>query len=152
MLMPYLPGCIFLDFFSGTGGIGIEALSRGAKQAVFVEKDRKTASILKENLVFTKFTEESVVFQTDILSGIGQTEHLIKCPADIIFMDPPYHEGYEEPVLKRLASSSLLGEETIIIVEADLKTDFSFVKDLGFSVFKDKTYKTNKHVWLKKEV
>ena len=152
MLSPYLGGCIFADLFSGTGGIGIEALSRGASRCFFVEKDRKTAAVLKENLVFTRFTEESTILQTDIFSAIGQLEQRLGQGADIIFMDPPYHERFEEPVLKRLSGSVLVNEDTLIIAEADIRTDFFFAETLGFSLIKNKLYKTNKHVWLKKEV
>jgi 16S rRNA (guanine966-N2)-methyltransferase len=62
-----IPGSVFVDLFSGSGGIGIEALSRGAKKAYFVENNKAALSCIKENLKFTKFIEESVVLETDVM-------------------------------------------------------------------------------------
>ncbi|MDE7037708.1 MAG: RsmD family RNA methyltransferase, partial [Lachnospiraceae bacterium] len=67
---------------------------------------------------------------------------------DYIFMDPPYSRGLEERVLTYLSGSSLLAQEGVIIVEAAKDTDFGYAKDLGFTVIKNKVYKTNKHVFL----
>ena len=86
----------------------------------------------------------------DIMEGISAIEKAEEKECGIIFMDPPYHDGYEEPVIRRLSDSSLTGRDTLIIVEADIKTDFSFAEKHGFSVFKNKEYKTSKHVWLKR--
>ena len=69
---------------------------------------------------------------------------------DYIFMDPPYDQELEKQVLKYLAGSSLVYEDTVIIVEASLNTDFSYIGELGFSLIKEKRYKTNKHVFLEK--
>ena len=150
MLQPYVSGSIFLDLFCGTGGIGIEALSRGAKKGFFVEKDRKTFSVLTENLKFTKFTEESVCFQMDTLMAFPRIkESLSGESADIIFMDPPYYEGYYTPVLNGLLSSGIADKDTLIIAEADKKEDFSFAQEMGYQIIKEKIYKTNKHVWLR---
>jgi 16S rRNA (guanine966-N2)-methyltransferase len=65
-------------------------------------------------------------------------------------MDPPYDQELEKQVLKYLAGSSLVYEDTVIIVEASLNTDFSYIGELGFSLIKEKRYKTNKHVFLEK--
>ncbi len=67
---------------------------------------------------------------------------------DIIFMDPPYNMKWERNVLSALASSDILDEDTTIIIEASMSTDFSYAKELGFTVEKEKEYKTNKHVYL----
>ena len=63
VLQPWIPGCRFLDLFSGSGGIGIEALSRGAVKAVFVEQSRKAVTVIRENLQFTKLLPEAVIMQ-----------------------------------------------------------------------------------------
>ena len=70
---------------------------------------------------------------------------------DYIFMDPPYNQLLEKKVLEYLSSSNLLSEDGLIIVEASLETDFSYVKELGFVIVKEKEYKTNKHVFIEKE-
>ena len=78
------------------------------------------------------------------LSGIHEKE------ADVIFMDPPYHQGYERQVLELLGRQPYVTENTLIVVEALRETDFSYVEALGLSVTKEKCYKTNKHVFLMK--
>lgn len=146
MLQNELADCLFIDLFSGSGGIGIEALSRGARKAVFVEKAPKALLCIKDNLMKTKLSEEAVVMATDAVSAIYRLEG--SEPADFIFMDPPYHRMLEQQVLEALKNSSLVDEYTTIIVEADLHTDFSYVEDLGYEIIKQKKYKTNQHVFL----
>ncbi|MDD3403629.1 MAG: 16S rRNA (guanine(966)-N(2))-methyltransferase RsmD [Hespellia sp.] len=149
MLQPYLCDCEFLDLFSGSGGIGIEALSRGAKEAVFVEKNPKAMECIKENLSYTKLDDQAVTMSADALSALHRMEGSKKF--DIIFMDPPYNNELEKQVLEYLAISNLLKEDAMIIVEASLDTDFSYAKSLGFTVVKEKKYKTNKHLFLEKD-
>ena len=67
---------------------------------------------------------------------------------DIIFMDPPYDRGLEKKVLEYLSGSDLVYDDTTIIVEASKETDFSYVEDLGFSIIREKIYKTNKHMFI----
>lgn len=148
MLQTELADCIFVDLFSGSGGIGIEALSRGAKKAIFVEKALKAVACIKENLEKTKLTDEAVVMAADAVSAIYRLEN--SEPADFIFMDPPYHMQLEQQVLEALKNSSLVDEYTTIIVEADLHTDFSYAEDLGFTITKQKKYKTNQHVFMER--
>ena len=133
MIAPYLYDSIFLDLFAGSGGIGIEALSRGAMESVFVEKNPKAMACVKENLQKTHFALYK-------LEGEKQF--------DYIFMDPPYNHELEKSVLTYLAESSLLSEEGIIIVEASKETEFDYAEDLGYHIIKEKEYKTNKHVFL----
>ena len=66
------------------------------------------------------------------------------------FMDPPYEKGLERQVLEYLAESTLADEHTLIIAEADLHTDFSYVEEIGYEISRSKEYKTNKHVFLYK--
>lgn len=139
----------FLDLFSGSGAIGIEALSRGAKEAVFVEQNRNAMKCIRENLTFTKLIDRAEMFETDVLSALKRLEG--KKQFDYIFMDPPYHQLLEKEVLQYLSSSTLLSEDGIIIVEGALNTDFSYVEGLGFAVLKEKIYKTNKHIFLERE-
>ena len=70
---------------------------------------------------------------------------------DYIFMDPPYNQLLERKVLEYLSSSTLLSDDALIIVEASLETDFNYVTELGFTVIKEKIYKTNKHIFLERE-
>ncbi len=90
MLQPWLPDSIFIDLFSGSGGIGIEALSRGARHAYFVENNKNAIACIQENLQFTKTMDDATILKQDVLSalsGIHEKE------ADVIFIDPPYEQG-----------------------------------------------------------
>jgi 16S rRNA (guanine(966)-N(2))-methyltransferase RsmD len=149
MLQNELADCYFIDLFSGSGGIGIEALSRGARKAVFVEKAPKAVACIQENLVKTKLDTFAVVMAADAVSAIYRLDG--GEPADFIFMDPPYHQQLEQQVLEALKNSSLVDEYTTVIVEADLNTDFSFAEDLGYRIAKQKKYKTNQHIFLELE-
>ena len=143
-----IPYCNFLDLFSGSGQMGIEALSRGAKEAVFVEKDKKALACINKNIAKAKLESCSKVYSEDVFSALNR----IKCPDgfDIVFMDPPYNKLIEKQVLESLVNKSFITETTTIIVEASLETDFDYVPDLGYVITKEKVYKTNKHIFLKK--
>lgn len=146
MLMPYLSGAIFIDLFSGSGGIGIEALSRGAHKAYFVENSAKAIDCINDNLAHTHLDRQAVVIKQDVFAALRGTIH--EEAADVIFLDPPYDQQYEKKVLEILKDCSFVTEDTLIVVEASLDTDFDYVDGLGFSVQKEKIYKTNKHVFI----
>lgn len=146
ILQPELLDCRFLDLFSGSGAIGIEALSRGAAYAVFVEKNPRACACIRENLSFTKLADDGKLLNMDVLQALRSLEG--KGIFDCIFMDPPYSQELERQVLEYLADSSILDENTLIIVEADLHTSFDYAEDLGYQQLRSKEYKTNKHVFL----
>ena len=147
MLQSRICDCRFLDLFSGSGGIGIEALSRGAKHAYFVENAKEAISCIQENLVFTKFTDRATLLKQDVLSALSM---ISEKEADIVFMDPPYELSIEESVFHALAEQKYITENTVIIVEAKLDRNFDFLNELGFEVTREKNYKTNKHVFCRK--
>ena len=149
MLQNDVPGCYFLDLFAGSGQIGLEAISRGALYAVFIENNRKAAKCIEDNIAFTKFTKESRLLTTDVISGISSLEG--KYTFDIIFMDPPYNKELEKEVLAVLRNASYVTKDTLIVVEASLETTFDYVEEYGFEIVKNKKYKTNRHVFLRKE-
>lgn len=146
MLMPYIPDCKFLDLFAGSGAIGIEAISRGAAECVFVEQNTKAIACINDNVKHTKFVEESKILKYDAISYIS---NLKKIDFDVIFMDPPYGKLLEKNVLNILADKDYV-RDTLIVIEADINEDFSYVEDLGFEIIKDKRYKSNRHIFLEK--
>lgn len=148
MLQPYIPDGIFVDLFSGSGGIGIEALSRGASKAYFVESSTAAARCITENLQFTKLTDRAVLLRQD---AIGALYSIHEKQVDIIFMDPPYDQELERQVLTLLKDMPYVSEETLIVVEASLRTDFSYLSELGYDIIKEKLYKTNKHIFVRME-
>ena len=147
ILNGYLTDCDFLDLFSGSGGIGIEALSRGAASAVFADSSRNACDCIRANIKATHFENQSLVMQKDAFSVIRAMEIAGKV-FDIIFMDPPYDCGLEKEVLKVLENSSIIYQDTMIVVEASLKTTFEYLENTKFVVVREKEYKTNKHVFI----
>ena len=140
MIQYDIPGSTFLDLFSGSGGIGIEALSRGAKEAYFVEKAKPALRCIRENLRYTKLDKKAQVRQLE-------TKNVT---FDHIFMDPPYKKGFEEEVLSIIDRSSICTEDTVVIVESSLDTEIPDFEKL--KVIRVKEYKTNKHTFLMKTV
>ncbi len=149
ILQSEVPQSICMDLFSGSGGIGIEALSRGAAYCYFVENQAKAFSCIEENVCFTGFKDRSALLRQDVLSALMTVREQ---EVDLIFMDPPYQGGYEEKVLEILSDREYVTERTWIIAEADINKDFSFAEKLGFRICKEKRYKTNKHVFLERKV
>ncbi len=145
MLQTYIPGCVFLDICSGSGGIGIEALSRGAKKAYFIENDLSAITCIQQNLQFTKLSDKSVVIKQDAVSALN---NIFEKEVDVIFMDPPYGQELEKQILSALKGYRYISQETLFIVEADLNTDFSYLNSLGYVIIKEKKYKTNRHLFL----
>lgn len=145
MLQSYIPEGVFVDLYSGSGGIGIEALSRGAKHAYFVDNDKSAIGCITENLQFTKLIDKSTILKQDVITSLSLIHEK---QVDVIFADPPYQAGFEEGLLSVLARCDYVTDATIIVFEALKETDFSFADSLGFEIIKEKEYKSNKHVWI----
>ena len=143
-----VPGAKFLDLFAGSGQIGLEAVSRGANYAVFAENAKKAAACIEDNIRFTKFGDRCRLINSDAITAIRTLEG--KYTFDIIFMDPPYDKMLERDVLEVLKDSSILKPDTIIVVEASDRTGFDYLSDMGYVIVKEKKYKTNKHVFIKR--
>lgn len=149
ILQPEIQGARFLDLFAGSGAIGIEALSRGAREAVFVENNRQALACIRDNLERTHLADKALVLQTDVSAAMSRLRG--REPFDIIFMDPPYDADYELPVLKLLAASPLVTEETLIIVETRQAKQLNEAEAFGLSIVREKEYKNNKHVFLRRK-
>lgn len=104
-----------LDLFAGSGALGIEALSRGAKHCTFCDKSYKAIQMIKENVAKTKFTEKSQIVNKDYKKCL---EELNKS-YDIIFIDPPYKKDIAIDSINRILEKSLLAKSGIIIIETD---------------------------------
>ena len=111
-----LPGARVLDLFGGTGQLGIEALSRGAKSAVFVDSGEQACSLIRENLRRTKLEADAKVVRADYL------EYLQRCNEqfDIVLLDPPYAEVFLENALNCVAEIDILQTGGIIVTERPL--------------------------------
>ena len=148
IIAPELYDAEFLDLFAGSGAIGIEALSRGAKHCTFVEKDKSATECIRKNLETTRFSEKATVLPYDVFTCIYNLH--CKGGYDIIFMDPPYDKELEKAVLKSLSGLDIVTDDTMMIVEASHMTDMSYVTELGFEIQRVKQYKNNKHVFIKR--
>ena len=136
----------FSGSFSGSGAIGIEALSRGARKAVFIENNPKAVECIRENLSRTHLEEGALVLESDVIAGLKRLEGR-NYRFDLIFMDPPYGMELEKRVLEYLSGSPMVTEDTQIIIEASKETDFGWLEEAGYHMTKEKIYKTNKHIF-----
>lgn len=143
-----LQGENFLDLFAGSGAIGIEALSRGCKLATFVDNNREAINVINTNLNWTKLIDKSNVYQKDVITFIEN--NVDKNVYHIVFIDPPYEKGLYKETLSKLAKSSLIDNNSIIITESNINEDFGFVKKYDLEIMRVKEYKNNKHTFLKK--
>lgn len=148
MIQMDIPGCIFADLFAGSGGIGIEALSRGAEHSYFIENNPKAISCIQDNLQFTKFADQATLIKGDVLSGVHQIHEK---EVSIIFMDPPYTSGIEPALFRELRNMPYVTENTTIILEAAIDRSFTFLEECGFTIVREKNYKTNKHLFIKRQ-
>jgi len=113
---------VFLDLFGGTGGIGIEALSRGAKHVVFIDSSIKSVKVLKGNLERLDIKNNVEVFNTDYSTAVSKL-HKFGKEFDIIFIDPPYSVGIAQDALKQINEHPILSQSGLIIVEHDTKDE-----------------------------
>ncbi len=108
-----LPGKRILDLFGGTGQLGIEAMSRGAKSAVFVDESSKACSLIRENLKRCRMEQQGSVVQMDYLQYLNSCRESF----DIVLLDPPYAEVFLENALKKLSEIDILQSGGIIVAE-----------------------------------
>ena len=130
-----LPGARVLDLFAGSGQLGIEALSRGAKEAVFTDHSKDAVKLIRENISRTKMEERTTVRCIDYLSFL-KTCHT---KFDIILLDPPYAEVFLENSLKMITEIDILQSGGIIVCERPIEKELSLEFE-GFSGSKDYKY------------
>ena len=130
-----IPGAQVLDLFGGTGQLGIEALSRGAKAATFVDAAEKPCALIRENLKRTRLEADGRVIRADYL------DYLSRCREqyDIIFLDPPYAEVFLENALKRITEIDILRSGGIIVTERPLGKELPFSFE-GYTRSRDYKY------------
>lgn len=106
----------FLDLFAGTGAVGIEALSRGARKVIFIEKELKCIKIIKENLEKTGNSQNAIIYKIDFLSGlklVAKKNYLL----DYIFLDPPYSRELVNISLLEIAKLPILKKNSLVIAQ-----------------------------------
>ena len=130
-----IPGAKVLDLFGGTGQLGIEALSRGAKSAVFVDEREDACKLIKENLIRTKLQQDGQVGRSDYMQYLDRCREKF----DIILMDPPYADVFLENALKRITEIDILESNGIIVTERPLEKELPWDFE-GFTRSKDYKY------------
>ncbi len=119
IIAPYIEGSCFLDLFSGSGSISLEALSRGAKKAIMIEKDTEALKCIIENINALGYSEKCRAYKNDVLRAIeilGRKNEKF----DIIFMDPPYKDEICKKVLNAIDKAKILKDGGLIICEHHL--------------------------------
>lgn len=130
-----LPGAEVLDLFGGTGQLGIEALSRGAKRAVFVDHGEAACRLIKENLRKTHFEQNADVIRSDYLAYLGRCKEKFR----IILLDPPYAEVFLETALRKISEIDILQSGGIIITERPLGKELPLEME-GYTRSRDYKY------------
>ncbi len=130
-----IPGARVLDLFGGTGQLGIEALSRGAQSAVFVDAGEKACNLIKENLKRCKLEQQAKVVRSDYLEFLSRCREKF----DIVLLDPPYAEVFLENAIKKLTEIDILQSGGIIVAERPLGKELPW-EFPGFTRSKDYKY------------
>lgn len=130
-----IPGASVLDLFGGTGQLGIEALSRGASSAVFVDAREDACKLIRENLKRTRLEEQAKVIRSDYLAYLESCRESF----NIIFLDPPYAEVFLENSLNRITEIDILHSGGIIVTERPLGKELPWEID-GYTRSRDYKY------------
>lgn len=142
-----LPDAVFLDLFAGTGAIGIEALSRGAKKVVFVDNSNESINAVNENLEKTGLAENAAILRMDALRAadwLGQKGGEF----DIIYMDPPYKKGFVDKTLRAIVNAKILKDDGFIIAEQGFGEPLPHIA--GLTVYREKKYGRTSIVFLRR--
>lgn len=117
ILSPYIRHAHVVDLYAGTGAVGLEALSRGADRVIFVEQKRSSLDVLHENLRRCHNPQEAIVIAGQMPQVLSQSEFLKWAPFDIIFADPPYHDGKMSTLLSIISTRVPLTSRGMVILE-----------------------------------
>ena len=128
IINPYIRESNILDLFAGTGSLGIECLSRGAKNCIFVDKSKQSIGIVKSNVKKARVENESTILNIDFKDAVKRLA-VQKQKFDVIFMDPPYYENMFIDCLKSIDELNLLKEDGLVVVEHD--TNDLFYDSIG---------------------
>ncbi|MBG9793417.1 DNA methyltransferase [Paenibacillus dendritiformis] len=124
MIGPYFEGGRALDLFAGTGGLGIEALSRGAEWAVFIDKDMRAIEVVRGNLTATGLAGKAEVYRNDARRALKALAKR-NLSFHYVFLDPPYRLKDADELLMEMWDNGLLRKDAIIVVEHDASHSYS---------------------------
>lgn len=130
----YIPAARVLDLFAGFGGLGLESLSRGAKELLLVEKNKRNIKVIKDNVEICNFSNKATVIRDDVFIFLQNTNS----DFDLILMDPPYRKGYVVRTLELIIKNRVIVQDGIVVVEHGVNEkmeDYQFLK-----IIKSKSY------------
>ncbi len=142
-----LYGSRFLDVFGGTGGIGLEAASRGAAEVIMLEKDSDALRVIQDNIAACGQARRCQVLRGDSIAALDALSRKGK-QFDLIYVDPPYQSGLYETVVQQIADKRLLAQDGLILLEC-AKSASIFVENSIFFIWKEKYYGDTRIVYLK---
>ncbi len=151
MIQHRIWGANFLDIFSGSGAIGIESLSRGAKKAFFVEKSKEALRCIEFNLNHTHLLDKAQILAMDFVMALDVIQHYEE-KMDLIFLDPPFNGGFEAKAISLLYAQDILNQDGLLICESSADTSFEFMEELeNYCIVKEKIYKTSKFTFIERK-
>lgn len=127
-----------LDLFSGSGALGLEAISRGASFVLFVEENAKAAQVIRDNIKALKLEDQTKVLQKRVEQILPLLQN--EAPFDFVFLDPPYHQGHEERVLADFPWDTVLTEDGTICIESAHRKEGAFTPPPGLTVSRHERY------------
>ena len=139
MIGPYFEGGRVLDLYAGSGGLSIEAVSRGMFSAVLVERDRKAQAVITENIQMTKEVSKFQFLKMEAERALEQ----VNGPFDLVFLDPPYAKEQIVADIEKMAERNLFSEEVMVVCETDKSVELpEEIACLG--IWKEKIYGISK--------
>ena len=139
MIGPYFEGGRVLDLYAGSGGLSIEAVSRGMSSAVLVERDRKAQAVIAENINMTKEISKFQLLKMEAERALEQ----VKGPFDLVFLDPPYAKEQIVADIEKMAERNLFSQEIMVVCETDKSVELpEEIACLG--IWKEKIYGISK--------
>lgn len=139
-----------LDLFAGSGAIGIEAISRGARSVTFCDNSIEAIKVIKTNIQNTRSTEHSTVLNKDYISALNSLAEE-KTQFDIIYLDPPYKTDFANRAIEKIINLNLLSKEGIIILETDDANKEEEIKNEGIEIFDKRKYGRAILIFIRKE-
>lgn len=138
MIGPYFDGGTALDLYAGTGGLGIEALSRGMEAAVFIDMEQKAIDTVRANLKAARLEAQAEVYRNDAGRALGALEKRGRS-FDLVFLDPPYRMKHGDELMTALAAKQLLKPEAVVVLEHE--SGYAYPEDIpGFRRMKQSVY------------
>ncbi len=132
-----LDGAQVLDVFAGTGALGLEALSRGASDVMFIDHAGPSLAVIKDNAAALGVIKQCRTLKLDA-AKLGPPPRLLERPADVVFLDPPYNQGLEKQALLGLARHGWIKPGAIVVVETDQSVPFEAPP--GYVKLDERTY------------